>query len=183
LPTVLNYLGLDPNSENPEDLAKAEALLTAIRPYVKNFVTGGTINNLAGGDTCVALAYSGDVLQAAARAEEAGSGVKVEYVMPKEGVQLWFDTLAIPASAPNPEGAHAFINFVLRPEVIAGISSFTGYANAVPASFALMPEEVRANPIVFPSDQAKKQMFAVRALSPAADRLRTRLWTRVTTGR
>jgi putrescine transport system substrate-binding protein len=183
IPTVLNYLGLDPNSENPEDLAKAEEVLMKVRPHVKNFVTGQTINDLAGGDTCVAMGYSGDVIQAQARAEEVGNGVNVEYVTPKEGVQLWFDMLTIPADAPNPDGAHAFIDFVLQPEVMAGITNFVNYGNAVPDSIPMVDEAVRTNPAVFPPQEARARMFTVKAVSARAERDRTRSWTRIKTGR
>ncbi len=181
-PTVLNYLGLDPNSEKPEDLKKVEDVLLKIRPYIKNFVTGQNINNLAGGDACLALAYSGDVIQATARAEEANAGVKVDYVVPKEGVQLWFDMLTIPVGAPNLDAAHKYIDFMLKPEVMAGISNFTNYANAVPASLPLIDEAVRENPSIFPPEEAKAKMFTLTAVSPQAERLRTRSWTRIKTG-
>lgn len=183
IPTALHYLGLDPNSEKKEDLEKVEKLLAGIRPYIKTFVTGGNINNLAGGDTCVAMSYSGDALQAKTRAEEAKAGVVVDYVIPKEGVQLWFDTMAIPASAPNPEAAHAYINYMLKPEVMAGISNFVQYANAVPASLPLVDEAVRTNPAVFPTEEAKAKMFTIKAVKPAVERQRTRLWTKVKTGK
>ncbi|HEV7371939.1 polyamine ABC transporter substrate-binding protein [Arenibaculum sp.] len=182
IPTVLNYLGLDPNSEKPEDLQRVEETLMAIRPHVKNFVTGQTINDLAAGDSCVALAYSGDVIQAQARAEEVGSNVSVEYVTPKEGVQLWFDMLTVPAGAPNADAAHAFINFVLDPKVMAGITDYVNYGNAVPASLEMIDEAVSSNPAVFPPAAARERMFTVQAVSPQADRLRTRSWTRVKTG-
>ena len=181
-PTVLHYLGLDPNSDKADDLKKAEETLMKIRPYVKNFVTGQNINNLAAGDACVALAYSGDVIQAQARAAEANAGVTVDYVVPKEGVQLWFDMMTVTADSPNADAAHKFINFVLKPEVMAGITNFTNYANAVPASLEQVDEAVKSNPAVFPSEEAKQNMFTVSAVSPAAERLRTRSWTRVKTG-
>ena len=98
---------------------------------MKNFVTGQNINNLAAGDACVALAYSGDVIQAQTRAAEANAGVTVDYVAPKEGVQLWFDMMTITKDAPNVDAAHKFINFILKPEVMAGITNFTTYARAV----------------------------------------------------
>ena len=153
-----------------------------IRPYVKNFVTGQNINNLAAGDACVALAYSGDVIQAQARAAEANAGVTVDYVVPKEGVQLWFDMMTITKDAPNVDAAHKFINFILKPETMAGITNFTNYANAVPDSLATVDEAVKSNPSVFPTDEAKQKMFTVSAVAPAAERLRTRSWTKIKTG-
>lgn len=183
IPTVLNYLGLDPNSEDPEDLARVEETLLAVRPHVKNFVTGQTINDLAGGDSCAVLGYSGDVIQAQARAEEVGSGVTIDYVTPEEGVQIWFDMLTIPTDAPNPDAAHAFINYVLDPEVTADITDYVNYGNAVPASLPLIDEAVRSNPAVFPPEEARANMFTVQAVSPRADRQRNRTWTRIKTGR
>jgi putrescine transport system substrate-binding protein len=181
-PTVLHYLGLDPNSDKADDLKKAEDALMKIRPYVKNFVTGQNINNLAAGDACVALAYSGDVIQAQARAAEANAGVTVDYVAPKEGVQLWFDMMTITKDAPNVDAAHKFIKFILKPETMAGITNFTNYANAVPASLATVDEAVKSNPSVFPSDEAKQKMFTVSAVAPAVERQRTRSWTKIKTG-
>jgi putrescine transport system substrate-binding protein len=183
IPTALNYLGLDPNSEKSEDLKKVEEMLVKVRPHVKNFTTGTVINDLAAGDTCVALAYSGDVKQAQARAEENGKGVAVSYVMPKEGVQIWYDMMAIPAGAPNRDAAHAFIDFVLQPKVMAGITNYVSYGNAVPASLEFVDEAIRNDPGVFPSDELKKKMFTVAGVSQKAERERTRSWTRVKTGR
>ncbi|MBI1206689.1 MAG: extracellular solute-binding protein [Azospirillum sp.] len=183
VPTVLHYLGLDPNSEKADDLKKVEKTLMAVRPFIKNFVTGQNINNLAGGDTCVVFAYNGDVLQARDRAIEAGGGLVVEYLVPKEGVQLWFDNLAVPVDAPNAAAAFSFINFVLQPEVMAGISKFTKYANAVPASREFLDPAVRNNPAIYPPKEAIAKMFTVHSISQAAERARTRMWTRVKTGK
>ncbi|WP_029007468.1 polyamine ABC transporter substrate-binding protein [Azospirillum halopraeferens] len=182
IPTALHYLGLDPNSEKKEDHDKAEALLTSIRPYVKQFVTGQNINLLAGGDACVVMAYSGDVLQAESRAEEAKSGVTVEYVIPKEGAQVWWDVLAIPADAPNKDGAHALIDFVLQPEAMVGITNFVMYGNAVPATLASLEDAVKNNPAIFPREDQKERLFSLVAVKPPVERMRTRLWTKVKTG-
>jgi putrescine transport system substrate-binding protein len=182
MPTVLRAVGLDPNSESPEDLKKAEAAMLAIRPYIKTFVPS-VIDPLAAGDACVAIGYSGDVFQAASRAEEAKAKYTIAYAVPKEGVQLWFDMAAIPASAPNKEQAHAYINYVLEPKVMASISNFVAYANAVPASIPLMEKEVAENPQIFLSDADKAKAFTVKQLSQKAERERTRAWTKIKTGR
>lgn len=183
IPSVLNYLGLDPNSEKKEDLDKVEQTLMAVRPYIKQFVTGQNINLLAGGDACVVVAYNGDAIQAADRAREVNNGLTVEYVIPKEGAQVWWDTLAIPADAPNKDGAHAFINFVLDPANIAQISNMVQYANAVPDSLVGIDDTVKSNPAVFLPEASKGHLFSVRSLKPATDRQRTRLWTKFKTGR
>ncbi len=181
IPSVLNYLGLDPNSEKKEDLEKAEKALLAIRPYIKQFVTGQNINLLAAGDACVVMAYNGDVNQATARAKEANATHTVQYVAPKEGVQVWWDTLAVPADAPNKEGAHAYINFILDPANIAGISNTVQYANAVPSS--PVDPEVKANPAVYLPETAKAKLFSLKAIKQSTDRARTRVWTKVKTGK
>lgn len=182
LPTVFHYLGFDPDATEPAALMAVQERLSAVRGDLKTFVTGGVINSLAGGDTCAALGYSGDVLQASQRAAEAGAPFTVEYVIPKEGVQVWFDVLAIPSDAPNPDAAHKFIDFVLQPEIMADISNYVQYGNAVPASLPMVDPEIRDDPAVFPSAEAIDGMFTVTELPPAAARQRTRVWTRVKTG-
>ncbi|HYD66692.1 extracellular solute-binding protein [Azospirillum sp.] len=183
IPSVLNYLGLDPNSEKKEDLAKAEKALLAVRPYIKQFVTGQNINLLAAGDACVVMAYNGDVNQASARAKEANKGVTVQYVAPKEGVQVWWDTLAIPADSKNKDAAYAFINFVLDPANTAGITNTVQYANAVPASLAGVDEAVKTNPAVYLPEGGKVKLFSLKAIKQSTDRDRTRVWTKVKTGK
>ena len=182
IPSVLNYLGLDPNSEKKEDLDKVEKTLMAVRPYIKRFVTGENINILAGGDACVVMAYNGDAIQGAARAAEAKSA-KVEYITPKEGVQVWWDTLAIPADAPNKEGAYEFINFVLDPANMANISNKVSYANAVPASLPMVADDIKSNPGIFLPADSKLKLFSLKQIKQATDRARTRVWTKVKTGK
>jgi putrescine transport system substrate-binding protein len=177
IPSVLKYLGRDPNSNAPDDLAAAEQALLAIRPYIRAFSSGGALEALATGQTCLAFDYSGDVTQAAARAAEAKQGVAVRYIAPKEGVQVGFDMLAIPADAPHKAAALAFINFVLRPEVMAKITTVTHYPNAVPASRALI-----ADVSMFPSDTEMARYFTIGAVPQSAERLRSRLWARFKAG-
>ena len=177
IPSVLRFLGRDPDSNAPADLAAAEQALLAIRPYIRAFASGGALEALATGQTCLAFDYSGDVTQAAARAAEAGRGVTVRYIAPKEGVEVGFDMLAIPADAPHQDAALAFIDFVLRPAVMAGITNVTHYPNAVPASRATI-----ADVSVFPSDAEMARYFIIGAVPPAAERSRTRLWARFKAG-
>ncbi|SNR96015.1 MULTISPECIES: polyamine ABC transporter substrate-binding protein [unclassified Azospirillum] len=181
LPTVLKSQGLDPNSDKSEDLKKAEEAMLAIRPYIKTFVPS-VIDPLASGDACVAVGYSGDVFQAKARAEKAKAKHTIEYAIPKEGAQVWFDMAAIPAGA-NMETASAFINFVLEPKVMAGISDYVAYANAVPASWPLMNKEITGNPVIFPPPEVMAKFFTVKQLPQKAERERTRAWTKIKTGR
>jgi putrescine transport system substrate-binding protein len=177
IPSVLKFLGRDPASNEAADLTAAEQALLAIRPYVRAFASGGALEALATGQTCVAFDYSGDVTQAAARAVEAKQGVVVRYVAPKEGVEVGFDMLAIPADAPHKQAAYAFIDFVLRPEVMAGITNVTHYPNAVPASRAMIVDAS-----VFPSDAEMSRFFTIGPVPQAAERARTRLWARFKAG-
>lgn len=181
IPSVLKYLGRDPDSTAATDLAAVEAVLRGIRPFIRAFSSGGAVEALASGEACMALAYSGDVIQAGARAAEAGRRDPIRYVAPKEGAQLWFDMLAIPADAPHPAEAHAFIDFVLRPDVIAGITNQVRYANAVPASGKDVRPEVLADPSVYPP--AGGQFFTIGAVPAEAARARSRMWTRFKSGR
>ncbi|MNZ50658.1 Putrescine-binding periplasmic protein precursor [compost metagenome] len=182
IPAMLNYLGLDPNSQNPDDYARAEEKLRAIRPHVTYFHSSKYIADLANGDICVAAGFSGDVLQAADRAEEAGNGVQIAYSIPREGGNLWFDMLAIPADAKNVREAHQFINFLLQPAVIATISEHVGYANPNLKAGPLMDAEVRGNTAIYPPQEVLDRLFVSAQLPANVQRLMTRSWTRIKSG-
>lgn len=182
VPAALRYLGLDPLSEDAGDLEKAEALIQSVRPYIRYFHSSQYISDLANGDICIAHGYSGDILQSRDRASEAGQGVEINYVIPKEGAVVWFDLMAIPADAPHPDNAHKFINFIMQPQIAADISNYVFYANANAASFDLIDKEVTGDPGIYPSDAVKANLFANRAHSLQYDRLLTRAWTRIKTG-
>jgi putrescine transport system substrate-binding protein len=180
---ALAYLGKDPNSQNEADLKAAEDMLLKIRPYVRMIHSSSYIDALANGDICVALGWSGDVLQAKARAEEAGQGVKIAYSVPKEGTIIWFDSYAIPADAPHPDNAHAFINYMMKPEVAAKNSNLVQYANGNLASLQFMDDVVKNNPSVYPSAEVKAKLFPNLAKSDGFTRQLNRTWTRFTTGK
>jgi putrescine transport system substrate-binding protein len=181
-PAVLNYLGLNPDSRNAADYAAATAHMEKLRPSIRKFHSSELINALATGDICLAVGYSGDMLQAKTRAEEAGDKVKLTYVLPKEGAQIWFDNMVIPADAPNPAAAHAFLDYIMRPDVIAKASDYVSYANANLASKALVDEAVRGNPNVYPSDETLKKLFVVTVKDQALLRDINRDWTKVRSG-
>jgi putrescine transport system substrate-binding protein len=182
IPSVLRYLGKSPDSTDPADLAAVEKVLMAIRPYIRNFASAGTLEALAAGDICLAMDYSGDVAQAAARAAEAHRGITVRYVIPKEGAQIGFDMLAIPADAPHKAIALQFINYLLQPDLMAGITNKVSYPNAVPASRAMIRANLLNDPAVYPSPEAMAQMFQIGPVPLAAERARTRMWARVKAG-
>jgi putrescine transport system substrate-binding protein len=183
IPTVLRYLGLDPNSTAEADLRRVEQTLMAIRPHIRTFATGAAIELLATGQACLAFAYSGDAIQAAGRAQEAGRGVEVKYVAPKEGAQLWFDVLAIPRDAPNRDSAHALIDFLLQPDVMAAITNAVHYPNAVPASRPMIEPGILADRNVYPAEEDFGRFFTVAGVPQAAERARSRMWARFKAGR
>ncbi|MCX7933074.1 MAG: polyamine ABC transporter substrate-binding protein [Rhodovarius sp.] len=184
LPSVLRYLGRNPDSGEQADLRAAEQALLAIRPFLRAIPPSSAIvDALANGELCLALSYSGDVIQAASRAREANRPFEIRYIAPREGAQLWFDMLAIPADAPNPEAAHRFINFLLQPEVMANITNHVRYPSAVPAARALLSPDVANDPSVYPDPAALAQAFVAGTPPPAVERARARLWSRFKGGR
>ena len=180
---ALHYLGLPPNPTSTEDVAKAEELLLSVRPHITYFHSSKYISDLANGDICVAVGWSGDVFQAQARAEEAGNGVNIAYTIPKEGAAAWFDMMAIPADSKNVEAAHTFLNFILTPEVITPITNYVAYPNGNAASTPLVDEEIRNNPGIYPTEEASKKLYTFAQLSPSVQRAVTRSWTKVKSGR
>jgi putrescine transport system substrate-binding protein len=182
LPPVLNYLGFDPGTTDPDELEQAAAAIEAIRPYIRYFHSSQYISDLANGEVCVSFGWSGDVFIAADRAAEAGQGVEIAYTIPKEGTLQWFDMMAIPSDAPNPDAAHAFINFILQPEIIADITNYVFYPNAVPASKEFIDPEIVDNPEIYPPQEVLDKLFPSQLRDPRTERAMTRLWTRVRTG-
>ena len=179
---VYSYLGKDPNSQSAEDLAQAEAVLLKIRPYIRNFSSSEYIEALANGDLCISVGYNGDVMQARDRAREANKGIDIKYVVPKEGSILWFDMLAIPKDAPDPDSAYAFMNYMMTPEVIAAVSNFKRYANANLASQPLVLPAVKDDPGIYPTPEQRQKLALQLADSPEQTRAITRVWQKFKTG-
>ena len=181
-PAALAWMGRDPQSTAAEDFEAATEMMMGVRDTVRYFHSSQYISDLANGEICVAVGWSGDVLQAAERADEAGRGVNVWYAIPEEGAMQWFDMLVIPADAPNPENAHAFINFIMQPEVSAAITNYVWYPNANAAALEFVDEEIREDPAIYPTDEVSETLFTGVTYDGRTDRLVTRLWTRVRTG-
>jgi putrescine transport system substrate-binding protein len=182
LRAAMNFLEIDPDSTDPADYEKATALFMQIRPSIQKFHSSEYINALANGDICLALGWSGDVLQARDRAAEANAGVTVEYVIPKEGALMWFDNFIIPADAPNVDEAHEFINYMMRPEVAAKASNYVYYANGNLASQQFLNEDVIGDPAIYPSAEAIENLYVVSPFDARLQRTVTRLWTQIKTG-
>jgi putrescine transport system substrate-binding protein len=183
MPAALAYLGLDPNSTAPADLEKAAALLTSIRPSVRKFNSSEYLNALASGEICLVVGWSGDIKQAQKRAAEARGDVEVGYVIPKGGAQMFFDNLAIPKDASHVAEAHAFIDYLLRPDVGAKNSNFLGYANGNLASQSLIDKKVFDDRAVYPDAATMASLYTINAHDQRTQRLMNRLWTRIKTGR
>ncbi len=181
--TTLHYMGKDPNSTSAADYKEAGKMLSALRPYITYFHSSQYINDLANGDICVAIGWSGDVMQAKARAEEAKNGVEVDYIIPKEGALIFYDMLAVPKDAKHPENAMAFINYLMKPDVIAKISNYVSYASGNKASLPLVDAAIRNNPNIYPTDEMKPKMFTLKVLPQKVNREITREWTKVKTGK
>jgi putrescine transport system substrate-binding protein len=176
------YLGIDLNSESPEDLARFENLLMAVRPYVRYFHSSQHISDLSSGEICAAFAWNGDVLQARAQAAAAGAPVQVAYALPKEGSGVWIDSVAIPADAPHPLNAHAFLNYLMEPQVIAAASNAIGFANGNAASRPFVREDLLGDPVVYPPQETRRNLQTPTVRSQAYSRDLNRAWTRVKTG-
>ncbi|HEY1138489.1 MAG TPA: extracellular solute-binding protein [Xanthomonadaceae bacterium] len=182
VPIALNYLGENPNSQDAAVIAKAAPLLKVLNANIRNFHSSEYVNALAAGDACVVIGWSGDVFQARDRAEEAGAA-KVGFVIPKEGAPVFFDMMAIPKDAKNADNAYVFINHLLEPKVMAGISNYVSYANVVKDSEPLIDEAVRNNPGVYPSDEMMKKIFPLEPLTPAMSRQYADMWSAMKSGK
>jgi len=183
LPAALNYLGLDPNSTKQADLEKAADIVSQIRPYVRKFHSSEYLSALATGEICLVVGWSGDIMQARSRASEAKSDVEIGYAIPREGAQMFFDNLAIPADAKNVPEAYELINYLYRPEVAARNSDFLSYANGNLASQKLVDPKILDDKTIYPDEAALGKLFVITARDPATQRVINRLWTRVKTGR
>ena len=182
-PAALGYLGLDPNSTKQADLERAADLVVKIRPYVRKFHSSEYLSALATGEICFVVGWSGDIMQARSRAAEAKSDIQIGYAIPREGAQMFFDNLAIPADAKNVAEAYQLINYLYRPEVAAKNSDFLSYANGNLASQKLVDPKILNDKNIYPDEATLAKLFVITARDPATQRLINRLWTRVKTGR
>lgn len=181
-PIVMHYLGLPSNSQNPEDFRKADALLLKLRPYIRYFDSSKYGSDLANGEVCVVLGWAGGVFGSQESAKLAGNGRKIIYSIPREGAPVWVENLVLLKDAPNPVEGMAFINYMLRPEVIAKTSNYLSYPNGNRDATALVEESIRDNPVAYPSKQVLDTLFPLEPISLKMERMRTRLWTDIKTG-
>jgi len=175
-------LGLDLNSQRPEDLAAAEAVLKKAAPYVRYYHSSQYVSDLASGEVCVSIGWSGAIQQARSRGAQADPPVEVVYVIPKEGAMIWFDMMSIPVDAPHPENAYAFLDYLMEPKVIADISNVVGQANGNAAALPFVAATLRNDPAVYPTDEVFKRLYPDKPWSPQMTREVARAWARIKTG-
>jgi putrescine transport system substrate-binding protein len=180
---VLASLGKNPNSQDQADLQAAGDAMNKFRPYLRYIDTQRMIGDLANGEICLAVGYSGDMLQARDRATENKTGAEIAYVVPKEGSIIWFDSYLIPKDAPHPKNAHAFINYMLKPEVIAAVTNKVNYANGNSKAAPFVKKDVLEDPSVYPPPEVKAKLTPDLADTEDTTRTMTRLWTRFNTGK
>ena len=181
---ALFYIGKNPNTKDPSDYrGEAYELLKSIRPYIRYFHSSKYINDLANGEICLVFGWSGDILQAGDRAREVNNGVSIEYEIPREGGQIWVDRMSIPNDAPNAENAHLFLDFILEPEVMAMISNKVKFPNAIPESKKFISKDILNNKAIYPDQQTLNKLFLAEIANPRVDRMMTRQWINIKTGK
>jgi len=179
---ALIWKGRDANGITGDEAQVVSEAYAAIRPYVRYFNSSKYIDDLANGDICLAMGYSGDVFLAGDRAEEAGNGVEIQYIIPKEGAVRWVDLMAIPKDAPHPGNAHVLIDYLLKPEVAAGITDYVAYASPNTAATSLVDPEISGDPAIYPPDAVLAKLVDPATLPTEVTRERVRAWTSIKTG-
>ncbi|MFI7855753.1 polyamine ABC transporter substrate-binding protein [Pseudomonas promysalinigenes] len=183
IPAALHYLGRPTNSTSKQDLKDAEELFLKIRSSITYFHSSKYIGDMANGNICVAVGYSGDLEQSKARAHEAGDKVKVDYVIPKEGAGTFYDMVAIPKDAEHKDAAYQFMNFLLQPEIMAEITNAVRFPNGNAAATQFVDQAIKGDPSIYPPADVKKKLYAIAAPDAKVQRDITRSWTRIKSGK
>jgi putrescine transport system substrate-binding protein len=178
---VLKYLGKNPNAPSQQDLADVESVLMRVRPYIRTIDSTLDTEAIANGDICIALAYNDSMALARRRASDANKSTEIGFVIPKEGSLVWYDMLAIPRDAPHVDNAHLFINYLMKPQVIANITNYAGIANGNAAATALLDQSTVADTIIYPTPDQQQRLFVQLEDSPEQARVITRIWQKFKT--
>ncbi|HEX9472617.1 MAG TPA: extracellular solute-binding protein [Steroidobacteraceae bacterium] len=182
LQLALKYLGRNPNTTDAADYKAAEDLVVAVRPYVRIFDSSEYLNALANGELCIAVSWSSDYAVSMARARAAGLKLNLAFTVPKEGANLTYSSLMIPVGAPHLDAAYEFLNFMLRPEVIAKVTNDIYYGNDNRAANPYVNPRILADPTLYPTPEIRHRLYAADEAGIAVERLRSRTWTRIKTG-
>jgi putrescine transport system substrate-binding protein len=179
---AMRYLGLPPNSQNPDDYRKAEALLLKVRPYIRYFDSSKFMSDLANGNICVVVAWSGSVYNALMTSEQAHNGVKLAYSIPREGAPVWIENMVLLKDAPHPQQGYSFVDYMLHPEIIAKSSNYVGYPSGNKDALKYIDQNLLQNPNLYPSKEAMATLFPLETLPLKLERVRTRIWSKVKSG-
>ena len=182
IPMAMMYLGYPANSVDLQQLKEVETLVKAVRPYITYFSSTKMLLDLPSEEVCIAMSWSGDYSVASNRAKEAGIDINLDYIIPKEGGGMWFDNMYIPEDAPHRENAYLFLNYMLRPEVIAASTDYIGYANANKSATPLVNPSLTANVAIYPDAETLQRLQTTEVLAPKEERKRSRTWTKIKTG-
>lgn len=183
---ALHNLGLDPNSTNKDEIEQAATYLIDHGKNVVAFPADTGQEDLVNGVADIVIEYSGDIYQkmdeCATTPDENCDG-KFNYVIPKEGSVRWVDNLAIPKDAPNPDLSMAFLDYILDPQVGADISNYTAYAspNQKAIDDKLINPDYLADPIIYPTADVEKTLFAISDQGDEVAVLYNNAWTEVKT--
>ncbi|MEP0848851.1 extracellular solute-binding protein [Funiculus sociatus GB1-A4] len=170
---VLKMMGYPYNSTDPQQIKQAYEKLVILKPAIASFTTDAWKTQILTNDLLLAMCFSADAN------EVIPENKNLEYVIPESGSSLWTDTLVIPVTAPNPEGAYAWMNFLLQPDVAAQICERLSFATPNQAAINLLPEEVRNNPILFPPESRLENCEGVAPIGKVAE-VYEAYWTRLT---
>ena len=182
IPMAMMYLGYPANSVDLQQLKEVETLVKAVRPFITYFSSTKMLLDLPSEEVCIAMSWSGDYSVASNRAKEAGIDINLDYIIPKEGGGMWFDNMYIPEDAPHRENAYLFLNYMLRPEVIAASTDYIGYANANKSATPLVNPSLTANVAIYPDAKTLQRLQTTEVLAPKEERKRSRTWTKIKTG-
>ena len=182
IPMAMIYLGYPANSVDLGHLKDVEKLLKSVRPYITYFSSTKLLLDLPNEEVCIAMGWSGDYSVANQRARDAGLKINLQYIVPKEGSEMWFDNIYIPSDARHIDNAYLFLNYMLRPEVIAATSDYIGYANANKSATPLVDKRLTEDNAIYPDKKTIDRLQTSQVLSPKEERKRSRTWTRIKTG-
>ena len=182
IPLAMMYLGYPANSVDLYQLAEVEQLVKSVRPYIKYFSSTKMLLDLPSKEVCMAMSWSGDYGVAAGRAAEAGIDINLAYTIPKEGSVIWFDNINIPSDAPHRDNAYLFVDYMLRPEVIARSTNYIGYANANKDAINFVQPRIPQDTAIYPDQLVLQRMQTTEVLTPKMERRRSRTWTKIKTG-
>ncbi|HEY9884096.1 MAG TPA: spermidine/putrescine ABC transporter substrate-binding protein [Thermosynechococcaceae cyanobacterium] len=170
----LRSLGYSYNSTNPQEIQQAYEKLALLKPAIASFTTDAWRDQLIAGDLLLAMGYSADAMSVTV------ANPDLKYVIPSSGTSLWSDTMVIPKTAPNPDVAYAWINYVLQPSVAAQMTERLNFASPNQSAFDQLPAPLRNNEILFPPESLLTKCESVAPVKASIEELYEKYWTQLT---